>query len=214
MNKKIAAGVAAAVTAASVATNLLVEPEELLHSAEYLESNTRAVAVGDVVDYDITVEEEAEKTRVDAVRGWIIGLPVVVKTLLFLPLWALGAIPVTIGTAVFTAMAPIWAQIMGVLLQAAVLVGVFAGVYKLLFPNRKVKDLFKKRNFKWLLMGAGTVSVANVLLTTAWTGWPIVRAIAMTVVGFGVLCLLWYRICHKLKTDEPKVVTTRLRLEY
>lgn len=214
MKKKIAAGVAVTIAAASIATNLLVDAEELVHSAEYLNTHTRAVAMEPAVDYDITVEEEEEKTRVDAVREWIIRLPVVIKTLLFLPLWALGAIPVTIGTAVFSAMAPIWSQIVGVLLQAAVLIGAFAGIYKLVFPKRKVRELFKKRNFKWLLLGAGTVCMANFVLTTAWTGWPILRAVVMTVVGFGVLCLLWYRICHKLKADAPAKVQTRLRLEY
>lgn len=213
MNKKIAAGVAVTVAAASIATNLLVEPEELVHSAEYL-ARTQAVAVAPDVDTDITVEEEAEKTRADAVRAWIIRLPVAVKTLIFLPLWALGAIPVTIGTAVFTAMAPIWAQVCGALLQIALLIGAFGLGYKLVFPHKKVRDIFKKRNFKWLFMGAGAVTMANFVLTTAWTGWPVVRAIVMTVVGFGALFLLWHRIAKKVKPAEPNVVTTRLRLEY
>lgn len=214
MNKKIAAGVAATVAAASIATNMLVEPEELVHSAEYLAARTQAVAVEPEGDYDITVEEEAEKTRADAVRAWIIRLPVVVKAVFLLPLWALGAIPVTIGTAVFTAMAPIWAQICGALLQIALLIGAFCLGYKLVFPKKKVRDLFKKRNFKWLFLGAGTVTMANFVLTTAWTGWPVLRAAIMTVVGFGALCLLWHRIAGKIKPDEPNVVTTRLRLEY
>ena len=213
MNKKIAAGVAATVAAASIATNLLVEPEELVHSAEYL-ARTQAVAVAPDVDTDITVEEEAEKTRADVVRAWIIRLPVAVKTLLFLPLWALGAIPVTLGTAVFTAMAPIWVQVCGALLQIALLIGAFGLGYKLVFPKKKVRELFKKKNFKWLLLGSCMVTMANFVLTTAWTGWPILRAAIMAVVGFGALYLLWHRIAKKVKPDEPNVVTTRLRLEY
>ena len=214
MNKKIAAGVAATVAAASIATNILVEPEELVHSAEYLSTRTQAVAVEPDADYDITVEEEAEKTRADMVRAWIIRLPVVVKAVFLLPLWALGAIPVTIGTAVFTAMAPIWAQICGALLQIAALIGAFCLGYKLVFPKKKVRDLFKKKNFKWLFLGAGTVTMANFVLTTAWTGWPVLRAAIMTVVGLGALCLLWHRVAGKAKPEKPNVVTARLRLEY
>lgn len=214
MNKKIAAGVAAAVAAASVATNILVEPEELVHSAEYLANRTQAVAVEPDGDYDITVEEPVEKSRVDQVREWIIRLPVVVKAVFLLPLWALGAIPVTIGTAVFSAMAPIWAQICGSLLQIAALIGAFCLGYKLVFPKKKVRDLFKKKNFKWLFLGAGTVTMANFVLTTAWTGWPVLRALIMSVVGLGVLCLLWHRVVGKIKPSEPNVVTTRLKLEY
>ena len=214
MNKKVAAGVAATIAAASIATNLLVDAEELVHSAEYLESHTRAVAVEEGVEVAITVEEEAEKTRLDLVRGWIIRLPVVVKSVFLLPLWALGSIPVTLGTAAVSALAPIWSQIVGVLLQAGILTGVFLGGYKLLFPKRKVKDLFKKRNFRWIALSAGAVSVANVVLTTAWTGWPAARAIAMTVVGFGALCLLWHRLGRRGKEEEPKKVKTKLLVEY
>ena len=214
MNKKVAAGVAATIAAASIATNLLVDAEELVHSAEYLNSHTRAVAMDDGIEIAITVEEEAEKTRVELLRERIIRLPVAVKAVFLLPLWALGAIPVTLGTAAFGVIAPIWSQILGVLLQAGILTGVFTAAYKLLFPKRKVKDLFKKRNFRWLALSAGAVSVANVVLTTAWTGWPLVRAIAMTVVGFGVLCLLWHRLAHKGKPEEPKKVKTKLMLEY
>jgi len=214
VKKKLAAGVAATIAAASIATNLLVDADELLHSAEYLNTHTKAVATEEAMEVAITVEEEAEKTRVEMLRSWIIRLPVAVKAVFLLPLWALGAIPVTLATAAFTAMAPIWSQILGVLLQAGILTGVFLGAYKLLFPHRKVKDLFKKRNFRWIALGAGAVSVANIVLTTAWTGWPMIRAIAMTVVGFGVLCLLWHRLAHKVKEEAPKKVKTKLMLEY
>lgn len=214
MKKKIAAGIAVSVAAASIATNLLVDADELVHSAEYLNTRTQAVVTETLPVVEITVEEEEEKTRADLLREWIINLPVAVKTLFFLPLWALGAVPVALGTAVASAMAPIWAQVVGVLLQSAVLVGAFAGLYKLVFPKKKVKDLFKKRNLRWLLLGAGIVSVANIVLTTAWSGWPLLRAVGMTVVGFGALCLLWYRICGKLKADTPAKRQTRLQLDY
>lgn len=214
MKKKLAAGVAATIAAASIATNLLVDAEELVHSAEYLNNHTRAVSAEEAIEVSITVEEEAEKTRIELLRSWIIRLPVAVKAVFLLPLWALGAIPVTLGTAALGAVAPIWSQILGVLLQAGILTGVFLGAYKLLFPNRKVKDLFKKRNFRWIALSAGVVSVANIVLTTAWTGWPMIRAIAMTVVGFGALCLLWYRLAHKVKEEVPQKVKTKLMLEY
>lgn len=214
MKKKVAAGVAAAVAAASIATNLLVDAEELVHSAEYLESHIRAVALEDGTEIAITVEEEAEKTRVEVLRSWIIRLPVAVKAVFLLPLWALGSIPVTLGTAALGAIAPIWSQLLGVLLQAGILTGVFLGGYKLLFPKKKIRDLFKKKNFRWLALSAGAVSVANVVLTTAWTGWPILRAVVMTGIGFGALCVLWHRLTSRKEEEEHKKVKTRLLVQY
>ena len=43
MNKKVAAGVAVTVAAASIATNLAFQPDELLHDHAYLEAHTRAM---------------------------------------------------------------------------------------------------------------------------------------------------------------------------
>jgi hypothetical protein len=214
MNKKVAAGVAVTVAVASVATNLLVEPDELLHSAQYLETHTRYVEQNQQEEFEIEYTEPEEPTRTDTVRSWLIRLPVAIKALILLPLWALGAIPVAIGTGALSALAPIWAQVAGFLLQAGVLVGLFCLVYKLVFPNRSVKELFKKRNFKWILLGAVTVTLANFLLAQVWAGWPIVRVVLLLAVGFGVLCLLWHRICNKLRPPEPGIIRNRLTLEY
>ncbi len=215
MNKKVAAGVAAAVAAASIATNLAFEPDELVHSAAYLDAHTRYMQTSQLPDEEIEYTEPEEPTRQDQLRTWLIKLPVPVKALFLLPLWALGAIPVAIGTAAMSAVAPFWAHILSFLLNAGILFGVFCFVYKLLFPNRKISELFKnKKNRRWLLVGVIGVTGADLLLAQFWAGWSVVRVVLLVAVGFGVLCLLWHRICGKLKPPEPGIVRTKLKLEY
>lgn len=214
MNKKVAAGVAATVAIASIATNLAFTPDELLHDQAYLESHTRYMQMNDQGEYEIEYSEPEELGRKDSARTWLLKLPVPIKALFLLPLWALGAIPVAIGTGIFSALSPIWAQAVSFLLQAGVLVGVFCAVYKLIFPNRKVRELFQKKNRRWLLLGALGVTALNFILAAAWPGWSVARVIIMIAAGFGVLCLLWKRICGKLKGPEPGVVHTKLKLEY
>lgn len=214
MNKKIAAGVAVTLAAASIATNLAFEPSELLHSADYLSSHTRYMQTGELGDYSIEYSEPEELGKKDALRLWLLKLPVPVKALFLLPLWLLGALPVAIGTGIVSALAPVWSQVAGFLLQAGVLVGVFCLVYKLVFPKRKVTELFKKKNRRWLFLGAAAVAGANLLLSLAWPEWSAARVVLMVAVGFGILCLLWRRICGKLKGPEPKTVRRRLELEY
>lgn len=214
MNKKVAAGVAVAVAVASVATNLAFQPDELLHDHAYLESHTRYMQMDDQGEYDIEYSEPEELGKKDTLRTWLLKLPVPIKALFLLPLWALGAIPVAIGTGLFSALSPIAAQIASFLLQAAVLVGVFCGVYKLIFPDRKIRELFKRKNLRWLLIGAVLVTGLNFALSAAWPGWSIARVVILTAGGFGVLCLLWHRICGRLKGPEPGVVHTKLKLEY
>lgn len=215
MKKKVAAGVAVTVAAASVATNLAFTPDELLHSAAYLDAHTKYVESGELYEPEIEFTEPEEPTRTDGIRNWLLKLPVPLKALLLLPLWALGAIPSAIGSGLVSAMSPVLSHILSFMLQLGVIVGVFCLVYKLLFPNRKVTELFtKKKNRRWLLFGAFTVAAANLVLSLVWDGWSALRVVILMAVGFGVLCLLWYRICHGLKGPEPKMVKRRLKLEY
>lgn len=215
MNKKVAAGVAAAVAAASIATNLSFDPDELIHSAAYLDSHTKQIQVSELGEMEIEYTEPEEPSRQDQLRTWLLKLPVPIKALFLLPLWALGAIPVAIGTAALSAVSPVWAHILSFLLNAGVLFGVFCLVYKLIFPDKKLTELFKnKKNRRWLLFGVIAVTSADMLLGIFWSGWSFARVIILVGVGFGVLCLLWSRICGKLKGPEPKIRRTKLKLEY
>ena len=211
MNKKVVAGVAVTVTAASIATNLAFKPEELLHDSASLSTQTACVETGEVQEASI---EYTAPRRIDVFRAWVIQLPVAVKAALLLPLWVLGALPAAIGTGLFTTASPLLSLLTNLLLQAAVLVGVFCGVYKLLFPNRKLRELFQKKNRWWLLLGAALVVSMNFGLSLIWPAWSAVR-IGLTVAGgFVVLCLLWRRICGKLRLPAPGGEQKRLLLDY
>lgn len=215
MNKKIAAGVAATVAAASIATNLAFEPDELLHSAAYLDSHTRIMQTAQLGEMEIEYTEPEEPTRQDQLRTWLLKLPVPIKALFLLPLWALGAIPVAIGTAALSAVSPLLAHILSFVLNAGILFGVFCLVYKLLFPDKKISELFKnKKNRRWLLFGVIAVTGVDLVLAQFWSGWSFVRVIVLVAAGFGILCLLWKRICGKFKAPEPGIVRTKLKLEY
>lgn len=214
MNKKTAAGVAVTVAIASIATNLAFEPADLIHSHEYLESHTRYMQAGDMGEYVIEYSEPEELSKKDSLRTWLLKLPVPVKALILLPLWALGAIPVAIGTGLASALAPVWSQVLNLILQAAVFVGLFCLVYKLVFPEKKIKELFTKKNRRWLLLGAVMVTTGNFLLSQFCTGWPVIRVVLTAALGFGALCLLWHRICGRFKAPERKMVQRRLQLEY
>ena len=207
MKKKTAAlvGLSAVALGLGAGVNANFTSEELLHTTEYLREQGEA-------DYSIHYTEMSELSRADRLRAAVIRLPVAVKALFLLPLWALGAIPVALATAL--ASSPIWSAVLGFLAQSAVLLGVFCVVYKLLFPHKKLRDLFRKKNIKWLLLGAGGVAAGDWVLAQVWTGWNALRVVLMLAVGFGVLCLLWYRICGKFKAPEPQPVETKLVLEY
>jgi len=214
MNKRITVGIIGTVAAAGIATNVLVEPEDLVRSARALEGGTEIEAEGETGDYAVLYTEKGKLTGADAVRAWMIRLPLAVKALILLPLWALGAIPVAIGTGIASALSPIWGQIAGFLMQTAVLLLVFCVVYKLLFPHKPIRELCRRKNLTWLVLGAGGVTAANLILSEVWTQWTVWRAGILAAAGFGILCLLWYRICRKLPGPKAKPKVTRLTLSY
>ncbi len=214
--KKIAVGVAAAaaVAVASVAVNMNFEPGEFLRNQSFVENHTRCIQLDDVGETSIEYTEPEELGKKDRLRRWLLSLPVPVKALLLLPLWALGSVPVALGAVLLPGLSAVWGHVLGFGLEAGVLGGVFCAAYKALFPEKKVRDLFKKKNRRWILLGAAILTVLNIVLTLAWPKWVTLRAALMAAAAFLVLCLLWRRLCGRLRGPEPGVVRTRLKLEY
>ncbi len=205
MKKKTAAivGVSAALLSVGAGVHEGFEADELLHTAARLEES------GDY-DYSITYTEEGELSRADRIRAAIIRWPLAVKALLLLPLWALGAIPAALISALTGS--AVMGVLVNFLLQTGVLVGVFCLVYKLLFPKKKLKNLFKRRNLRWLFAGAGGAVALNLVLSEIWSGWAFLRVILFLAVGFGVLCLCYRRICGWFKAPEPAPQETKLEI--
>ena len=212
MDKKLKVGILGAVAAAGVVTNVAVDPQELLRSQEALSSHEEQAAPARAEDA-ITVTQSVSLSAMDALRARIIALPVAVKAVVFLPLWLIGELPVLLFTALSSALGPVWGGLVGFAAQALLLVGVFCVVYKLLFPNRSVRELFKKKNLTSLLLGAAGVTGLNWLAAQIWPRFGFWRAVAMVVIGVAVLGVLWYRICQKLPGPK-KEQTTRYELEY
>ena len=209
-HKKLAAGAAVVVLAAGAAVHENFELDELL-SDEKVRPRVEELEREEAPEPNVLAElpEEEYLSRADALRGWFIRLPVWVKSVFLLPLWALGTVPAALAPA----LGPVWDALAGLGVQLGVMTGLFCLVYKLLFPDRKVRELFRKKNLKWLFLGAVTVTAADVVLTQLWTDWPVARVLGLAAVGMGVLCLLWKRLCGAFRAPEPKTVKTRLVME-
>ena len=212
MDKKAKAGVAAAVVAAGVGVNQAFSPRELTQDApapapEEIIEPVHAEA-SDAVFAAYT--EQRRMSRTDRVRARFLRLPTAVKSGVLLPLWAVGAVP----AALVTALTPLWRALAGLGLQAAALAALFALVYKLLFPHKKVRELFRKKNIKWFILAALVLTAADVLLGQLWDGWPALRIALTLALGYFTLWLLWKRLCGKLRGPETPAVRTELSVEY
>ena len=208
--KKLAAGMAAVTLAAGVGVHNSCTLDELLQKGEIPVSQIeQAPEYLEPTEVLAEAVETERMSRRDQLRARFIRRSGPVKSACLLPLWAVGAIP----SALLTATGPVWTLLGGFFIQFGVLAGVFALAFKLLFPHKKLRELFRRKNWKWLFLGAFTVAAANILLTELWGDWPLVRALVLTAVGFGILALLWKRLCGGFAPPEPVTVRTRLVME-
>ena len=90
------------------------------------------------------------------------------------------------------------------LFQFALIFGLFALALKLLFPNRKLKELLTKRNLLGMAVAALILTTADMLLKTWYEPYEKVRSLILLVLALVLLSLLAWRILYKRKKPEPE----------
>jgi hypothetical protein len=80
------------------------------------------------------------------------------------------------------------------------------GVYKLIFPNKELKDLLTKRNILLLSGAAVLLAAADALLRVYWDDYQPVSIAVKLALGLVVLILLSWRIYGK-RRPRPKAVS-------
>lgn len=154
--------------------------------------------------------KKTERSIGGRLRGWLRGVffqqPSVVRGIVLLPFWAAGKALLSLLSLLFTALSPVLQLLLGILLNAALLFGLFALLLKLLFPNLRWRDLFTKRNILLLAIGSLLLSVADTILRAYW---PDYRPISIVLkLGFGliILSLLCWRILGKRRKPDAVAV--------
>ncbi len=204
--KKLAAGAAATVTAASLLVHTAVtDPGALLQAPDPAAPDAKHVQTVDGTphrSYILETDQYEPLTWREQATVWMQKLPWAVRALVLLPLWGVGEALTALLSAFFAS--PVGRALVHFLLAAAVLVGLFALVWKLLFPEVPLKKLLHKKTLPWLFGAAALLTAADFLLGCVWEDWHIVRIVLMALLGFGVIALLWYRICEKLPGPKRK----------
>ena len=199
-SKKALAGAAGIVAVCSMAVGSLASTPDGLFSG--VPQSTPIVASQSVGDTRKNHQpEDTDSKKQSRLRNWLNSVffsqPSVVRGVVLLPFWAVGKVLLSLLSLLFTALSPFLQVILGVLLNAALLFGLFAILLKLLFPNLRWRDLFTKRNILLLAIGSILLSVADAVLRQYWEDYrPISIAIKL---GFAlvILSLLCWRILGK-----------------
>ena len=210
--KSAAIKAAGTVTAAGMLLNATVEPEELLTSKEQKAESASAAHIETAKAPTYTVKgRKAEPapapapTRGELNRERIIALPAPVKGLVLLPLWTVGAIAnFALSSLLSLFMKVFGGSVLTFLFQFALIFGLFALALKLLFPNKKLKELLTKRNLLGMAVAALILTTADMLLKTWYEPYEKVRSLILLVLALVLLSLLAWRILYKRKKPEPE----------
>lgn len=207
--RQAAKTVAGLLAAVSLALGGVVDsPEELFSGAP----QAAHVVYCDVDAEDClstaTTSQTDPKVRLrEKLRRLFLSQPSVVRGIVLLPFWAVGKVLITLFSLLFAALSPVLQILLGVLLNALLLFGLFLIVLKLLFPNLRLRDLLTKRNIMLLSIGSIALSVTDAILRTYWEDYrPISIAIKLGV-GLIVLSLLCWRIFGKRIKQEVNIAT-------
>ena len=213
--KRVAAGAAGAVTAASLLVHAAVaDPETLLKRDAESAPDPSHVCVVDGVEHRSYIMETGDDepfTLRERICLRIQSLPLPVRALILLPLWGIGELLIVLLSALWSS--PVGQALLHFLLEAALLLGLFALVWKLLFPNVPLRRLFSRKTFPWLIAGALLITVADALLGYFWEDWKTWRIVLLAVTGFVVLLVLYRRILDKLPLPERRKKRYELYVE-
>ena len=187
--RKVAATAAGVVAACSLAVAAVAPtPAELFEGA----AQTSAAQVSLINSR--RAGKSASLTPKEKLRARFLGQPSILRGLALLPFWAVGKVLITLFSALGTALAPVWQIVLGVLLNALLLFGLFAVVYKLLFPKKKLRELLTRRNILLLAGGSLLLAAADAVLRTFWEDYRPISIAVKLALALGVLALLSWRL--------------------
>ena len=198
--KKVVATAAGVLAAAALALGSVVDtPDELFSGTPQAVQVVLAATQED----DCTSEAHAyagpvKKERLrDKLRRLFLAQPSVVRGVMLLPFWAIGKVLIGLLSLLFAALNPALQIILGVLLNAILLFGLFLVALKLLFPNLRLRDLLTKRNILLLAAGSLLLSATDAILKAFWEDYRPVSIAIKLILGLTTLSLLCWRIFGK-----------------
>ena len=202
---------AGTVTAAGMLLNGTVDGSELLTSpTEKAETAESAhIQYGKAPVYTVkgakVAEPEPIPTPRELFREKVLSLPAPVKGLILLPLWTVGAVANYAVSLVLSLFVKAFGgSVLTLLFQFVLIFGLFALALKLLFPNKKLRELLTKKNLLWMAVSALILTAADMLLKTWYEPYARVRALVLLVLALVLLSLLAWRILYKRKKAEPR----------
>lgn len=215
--KAAAVSAVALLTAASVATGSLFDsPAALLAEDGAPVVYTVSNGVEDAADDADAGETENGETRRRggaraALSARILRLPLFVRLLVILPLWALGSALIAAAGAAWTLLSPVMGKLAGFALLLALLAGTFLAAAKTAFPDLPLKKILNRHSLAALLLGAAALTAADAALPLVWDDYGQIRNVALSVGFFAALCCV--TVPFALREQKRRLTAARAAAE-
>ncbi len=184
--RKIAVGVIAALASLSVMVGGVFDSSKEILDESSKPDKDKISNVGEqqaVSEQTVLMQKIAQK-----IRGLIYKVPVKVRSVVFVPLWAIGSAILWAGDLFFsTLIAPFVHVIASFLLQTLVVFGIVALCVKILFPDLPLKKIVSKKMLLSVLAGSAFVCFCDLIVPRFWEGYGSFRNV--TRVGLILLVI-------------------------
>lgn len=209
-----AAGAAAAVVAAaSVAVaGAFSSPAAILDDEDkpsaYVERAEAEESSPESSPDDTEDEEEKKKPGLKAaIRNKLLSLPLAVRTLLLVPMWAIGTGIIFLLGGLWSVLSPALGKVLGAVALAALVYGIIALGLKALFPNMPIKKLINRKTLPAVCIAGAVAAALDVILPLLIADYSnirsVVQTVLMTVVAGIAIVSISVLISRKKRPEEP-----------
>ena len=191
--KKAAAATMAGVIAASGAA----VDTQFDSPADILQNNTPEPVVQNIDtggdDGTGTQDDRSKQAAQEkkTLRERILELPLAVRVIFVVPLWAVGHVLVMAGGALVTALSPLWNGITSFLMFALLMLALFTVGAKMMFPDLPLRKILNRHTIKGVLIASAGLFVADWGLPLIWPGYVHWKTLVLGILGlFAIIALL------------------------
>lgn len=148
------------------------------------------------------IELGTDPSRAEALRTGFYALGAALKALISLPLALIGRLILAFFRRVVRLIiSPVIAFLLELLLWTVLLFGLFALIWRLLFPGRPLKDLFRSGRWLWILGAALALTLVSRVLRL-WKARRLLCELLLFATAFILLYLLFQRLFRDVAPPE------------
>lgn len=171
-------------------------PEDILEysKGELDDKNTTTITGDNYYHYETIKQSLIEK------------IPLILRAIIGVPLWLIGSLLIKLFNGVLKiVLSPIISFLLGWLFIFLLLLGIILLCLKLIFPNKKLKELINKKLIITVHIGSLIIRLSQIILPKIWSDYSYYEFSITLLLGLIVILIVLIPALIK-KSKEPKLI--------